>query len=173
MAKHVVEDIRHLQVIQLLRPADELPGREAPVRQVLKKHLVGHQPRHRHHLPAGVLRQHVAQALEVGNLVGADGQGLHAGDEGVACPAGQQPALALKQGLPHRVVGGAVVLPALVDGPVGARRWGVVAHGASAGGAPVPCEKRAKAASAQWAKSMSRWVRPPASWVVSVMCTRL
>ena len=41
MAEHVVEDVRLLQVIQLVLTTDEPSGRKAAVRQVVEEHLVG------------------------------------------------------------------------------------------------------------------------------------
>jgi hypothetical protein len=70
MAEDVVEDVGLLQVVELVGPADELAGREAPVRQVVEEDLVGHQAGHGHHLPAGGLHQHLAEGLEIGDAVG-------------------------------------------------------------------------------------------------------
>ena len=64
------------------------------------------------------LMQHVAQAAEVRNAVGGDGQVAHAGDELVARAAGQEPRLPLEERLPHAVLDGGVPVPALIDGPV-------------------------------------------------------
>jgi hypothetical protein len=74
MAEDVVEDVGLLQVVELVGPADELAGREAPVRQVVEEDLVGHQAGHGHHLPAGGLHQHLAEGLEIGDAVGAMGR---------------------------------------------------------------------------------------------------
>jgi hypothetical protein len=68
--------------------------------------------------------QHVAEPPEVGDLVGTDRQPLHALDEGVAGATRQQAGLAFEQGLPDAVFLRRVVVPALVDGPVGALRPG-------------------------------------------------
>jgi hypothetical protein len=61
----VVEDVRLLEVVELVRLADEVAGREAPVREVLEEHFVGHQPRHGDDLPSGALHQDVGEAAEV------------------------------------------------------------------------------------------------------------
>jgi hypothetical protein len=53
MAEDIVEDVRLLQVVQLVGLADELAGGEAAVGQVVEEHLVGDQPRNGDHGPAG------------------------------------------------------------------------------------------------------------------------
>lgn len=119
MAEDVVEHIGLFQVVELVGLADEEARWKSTVGQVIEEHVVGHQARHRHHLPAGVLVQHLGHALEVRDLVGPDGQALHALHELVAGTAGQQARLTLEQQSPHRVVLGGVARPALVDRPVG------------------------------------------------------
>ena len=59
MTEHVVKDIGLFDVIELMRLADEVAGGKAAIGQVFEKDLVGHQPRHRHNLPAGALQQQV------------------------------------------------------------------------------------------------------------------
>ena len=118
VAEHIVENVGLFQIIQFMRLADELAGRETAVRQVFEEHVVRNQAWHGHHLPAGTLGQHLGQLLEIGDLVGTDGQVLHAANEFVAGAPRQQPALTLVQRLPDCVLLGGVVCPALVDGPV-------------------------------------------------------
>ena len=122
MAKDVVKHVGFLQIIELMRLADEMAGRETPVGQVFKKNLVGHQAGHGHQLPAGALHQDVGHAPEVGNAVGPDRQRGHAANERVAGAPRQQPALALEQRFPDAVLFGGVPVPALVNGPVGSLR---------------------------------------------------
>ena len=162
MAEHVVKHVRLLEVVELVGAADEAACRKAAVGQMLEEHLIGHQARHRDDLPAGVAHQHVAQAGEVGNLGGADRQLAHAFDERVAGAAGQQTGLALEQRGPDRVFRRRIRCPALINGPVGIARR-VQGHA---------CYFNA-AWSAKRARSMSRRVSPPASWVVKVILTIL
>ena len=122
VAEDIVEDVRLLQVVELVGLADELAGRKAPVGQMVEEHLVGHQTRHRDDAPAGALLQIVAQAAEIGDVLGIDGEVAHALNELVAGSAGQQFALTLVQGFPDAVLFRRVAVPALVDGPVGTDR---------------------------------------------------
>ncbi|MCY1543124.1 hypothetical protein D9M68_789190 [compost metagenome] len=119
VAEHVVEHVGLFEVVQLVRLADEVARREAAVGQVVEEHVVGHQARHGHHLPAGARHQHLGEVAKVGDFIGANGQVAHALHELVAGAPRQQLRLALIQRLPGGVVGGGVVLPALRDGPVG------------------------------------------------------
>ena len=120
VAEHVVEDVRLLEVVELVRLADEVAGREAPVREVLEEHVVGHQARHGDDLPAGALHQDVGEAAEVRDLVRADRQVAHAvrrsrrrhgraAAGSVARTASSRP----------RARPRCSCVPALVDGPVG------------------------------------------------------
>ena len=45
VAEHVVEDIRFLQIIELVRLANEVARNEAPVGQMVEKHIVRYQSR--------------------------------------------------------------------------------------------------------------------------------
>ena len=121
-----------------MRLADELPGRKAPVCEVIKENVVWHQARHRHHLPAGARQQYLVQTFKVWNLVRTHGQVTHAQHKFVASAAGQELGLPLKQRFPCRMFSGGVAAPALVNRPVWARDL-ILFHGA---------EKLAKAASA-------------------------
>ncbi len=84
MAEHVVKDVGLFEVVELVCAADELSGREAPMREVLEEHLVGDQARHGDDLPAGVSHQHFAQLFEMRDAIGRYRQRLHADDELVA-----------------------------------------------------------------------------------------
>jgi hypothetical protein len=86
---------------------------------VLEEHFVGHQARHRHHLPAGAPAERIGEAPEVRNRLGPDRQAAHAVDELVAGARRQKLRLALEKRAPNRVLGRRVALPGLVDGPVG------------------------------------------------------
>ena len=122
MSEDVVEDIRFLDVIELVGSADELPGGEAPVGEMLEEDFVGDKSRHSDDSPAGALLQVVAQAAKIGDVCGVDGEVAHPLDELVAGSAGQKLALLLEQGLPDAVLFRRVAVPALVDGPIRADR---------------------------------------------------
>ena len=47
MAKNVVEDIRLLEIVQLLLGADEDTSRKASVGEMVEEHVVGHESGHR------------------------------------------------------------------------------------------------------------------------------
>ena len=79
-----MKDVGLGQVVELVTLADEVSCRETPVGEMLEEHLIGHQPRYRNDLPAGVLHQHLAQAAEVRDLLSPDWQGAHALHELVA-----------------------------------------------------------------------------------------
>lgn len=64
MAEHVVKDVRLLQIVELVGPADELAGREPAVGQVLEEHIVRYEARHGHHRPAGQSLQLLVDAAE-------------------------------------------------------------------------------------------------------------
>jgi hypothetical protein len=122
VAEHIVEHVGLLDVVELRGLADELPGGKTAVRQMLEEHFVGHQARHRHHLPAGALAQHVGEAPEVRDRFGTDRQPLHAVDELLAGVAGQELRLALEEAAPHGVLGARILFPRLINRPVGALR---------------------------------------------------
>ncbi|MEI9992572.1 MAG: hypothetical protein WDM86_21390 [Rhizomicrobium sp.] len=70
MAEHVVEDVRLLDIVELVGAPDELAGGKAAVGEVVEEDLVGHQRRHGDDAPAGQLLKPVRQPLEIGNGVG-------------------------------------------------------------------------------------------------------
>ena len=94
MPEDIVEDVRLLQVIQLLGLANETPGHEAAIGEMLEKHRVGHQSRHRHHAPAGQSVQAFRQILEVGNASARQAEALNAFQESGAGPVLQHADLA-------------------------------------------------------------------------------
>lgn len=67
MAEHVVENVRLLQIVELIAPADEVARNETTIGEVIEEHVVGHEAGHRHNLPAGRLHQPFGQFLEIGN----------------------------------------------------------------------------------------------------------
>ena len=156
VAEHVMEDVRLLQVVQLVWPTDEPAGGESPIGQVLEEDVVGDQPRNCHDAPAGQALQLDIDTGEVGYAAAVQVQGVQTAQEGRGGPILQQPCLAFIEGGPDLMVLGAVVVPALVDGPIGRRAlrrtvgFDDLAHGArmrgvfgnvrskSAGDPPIP-----------------------------------
>lgn len=67
MAENIVEYIRFLQIIELVRPPDEIAGHETAIGEVIEKHIVGHQTGHSNHLPAGRIHQNPVQFLKIRN----------------------------------------------------------------------------------------------------------
>ena len=118
MPEDIMENVRLLEVVELIGPPDEVSRREASIGEMLEEHFVRNQSRNGNDLPPCVLHQHLTQAAEVGNRVGSDRQGTHALHELVASAAGQQLRLALEQCLPHGMLLGGVFVPVLVDGPI-------------------------------------------------------
>jgi hypothetical protein len=121
MAEHVVEDVGFLKIIKLIGASYELSGREPAVGQMVEEHRVRDQARHRHHGPAGQPLQLLVDPREVGDTRPVQVQRVQALEERIASASRQQSALALVQRDPDIVLGLGIALPALVDGPVGAR----------------------------------------------------
>jgi len=124
MAEDIVEDVRLLQIVELVGLSDELARGEAAVGQVVEEHLVRDQARHRHHAPAGEPGQLDVDPREIRDARAVQVQRLQAFQERVAGPAFEQGRLALIEGHPDLVLGRRIGLPALVDGPVGPRPGG-------------------------------------------------
>ena len=119
MAEHVVEDVRLLEIVELRALADEVAGREAAVAEMLEEDVVGDEPRHRHHRPAGAAEQPLVQLAELGHAGMAEAQDLEALLERVHGAAGERLLLAREQQVPDRMLLGAERLPILGHGPVG------------------------------------------------------
>ncbi|MNR10298.1 hypothetical protein D3C85_1265430 [compost metagenome] len=119
MAEHIVEAVRLLEVVQLLGLAHPPAGREAPVGQVLEEHLVRHQARHGHHLPARGAHQRLVELVEFGHAVALHAQRGQPLQKLVADPALQHRGLAVVELAPDGVVGAGVAVHWLGDGEVG------------------------------------------------------
>ena len=122
MAKHVVKNVRLLQVIEVLRGADEIPGRETAVGQMVEKHIFRHQARHGNNLPAGEPEQGFRKPAKIGNALPAQIQRLEAAQIGVAGAARQDGRLAVVKRDPGGVFFSRVSLPPLRNGPIGGMR---------------------------------------------------
>ncbi len=120
MAVDVVEDIRLLQIVHLLRLADPPGDGKAPRRKMGEEDLVGDEAGHRHDLPARRLGQGLAQALEAGDALLGDAEARQPVEELVAGSALQRLGLTLEETPPDRVIGGGIALERLVHGVVGA-----------------------------------------------------
>jgi hypothetical protein len=125
MAEDVMEDIRLLQIVELIGRADEGAGRKTPIRQMLEEHRVGHEARNGDHAPAGESQQPVRHALEVRDAGPAQVERLEPAEECVAGPLRKNLRLPVVKRQPDGVVFGRVAVPPLRDGPVrgGAWRW--------------------------------------------------
>ena len=124
MAEHVVEDVGLLQVVELVRLADEAARREAPVGQVVEEDVVGHETRNGHHRPAGQRPQPLIGPLEIGHAFAAEVQRLQSVQEGLAGPSRQHAELAIVKGQPGAVLFRGIALPPLRNGPVRRRPGG-------------------------------------------------
>src|SRR3546814_3589158 len=67
MAEDVVEDVGFLQIVELLRGADEIARGKAPVGEMVEEGGVGYQPRHRDDPPPGRRHQPRVEVAIVGN----------------------------------------------------------------------------------------------------------
>src|SRR3546814_9060178 len=67
MAEDVVEDVGFLQIVELLRGADEIARGKAPVGEMVEEGGVGYQPRHRDDPPPGRRHQPRVEVAVVGN----------------------------------------------------------------------------------------------------------
>ncbi|MNE29762.1 hypothetical protein D3C80_1232530 [compost metagenome] len=119
MAEDVVEDVRFLQVVQLIRLPDELTRDEAAVGQVVEEDVLGHQSGHADHGPAGQGLQLGVHHLEVGDAAGVQVQRVQPAHIGVAGPARQDLHLPGIEGVPGLVLDLGIGVPVLGDGPVG------------------------------------------------------
>ncbi len=115
MAVDVVEDVRLLQVVELVAMPDETGRGEAPAGEKRKKHVVGNQPRHRDDAPPGHPVEDVAEAAEIGNPACGNPKALQPIEIFPTGAARQQALLALEQQAPDRVLVLAVIPPVLLD----------------------------------------------------------
>ena len=115
MTEQVMEQVRLLDVLDLVGTPDPPGHREAPVGQVVEEIQFRQQPLDTHQRPAGGLAQDFVEFTETGDAVAAHAHRVLRGQEGLAGAAGQQRPLARVQLAPDPVVGGVVVVPGLVD----------------------------------------------------------
>src|SRR5207248_9271707 len=115
MTADVVEDVRLLQIIELVAATDEAGRRKSPRREEREKYIVRHEPPHRDNVPSGRAIQDVAEQAEIGNAVGRHTQALQTVEILTASPAFQKLLLALEQETPNGVLVLAISVPVLLD----------------------------------------------------------
>ena len=118
MAEDIVENIRLLEIIKLVAPADEIAGDEAPVGEMVEEDIIRHQTGHRDDLPAGGIPQDPVELLEIGNARPRQLQYVDAVEKRLRCPSRQHLLLAREQDIPGFMVFRTIGLPVLVDRPV-------------------------------------------------------
>jgi hypothetical protein len=119
MAEHVVENVRLLKIIELIRPTDEIARDEAAIGEMVEKDLVRHQPRYRDHAPAGQRAEPLGQFLEIRNARPGQPQDIEPAQIGLARPAAKLCGLTGEQSIPGAMILRAIMRPVLRDGPVG------------------------------------------------------
>ena len=100
MAEHIVEHVRLLEVVDLVGRADEIARDEAAMGEMIEERLVGDQPGHRDHLPAGELHQPFGQRVEARDAGPVHAQEIEAGEKGGRHAPRQQRCLPCKQPVP-------------------------------------------------------------------------
>ncbi len=118
MAEHVMEDVGLLQVIELIRLADELARGEPAMGEVVEEDTVRDEAWNRHDRPAGQPLQLLIDARKVRDARPVQIERIEPLQEGVAGAAGQQGRLPLVERDPDLMLCGTVTIPRLVDGPV-------------------------------------------------------
>ena len=119
MAEHIVKDIRLLQIIELVRAANEIAGHETPIGQMIEEHIVRYQPRHRHDLPARRRHQPFVEFGEVRNTWLGQLQHVQPLQELLRSAPRQHGALAREQLVPGGMLLRGISVPTLRDGPIG------------------------------------------------------
>src|SRR5436305_12880061 len=121
MAVDIVEDIRLLQIVELIAAADETSRWEAAARQEVEEYRIRHEPRHRDDAPPGRAVEDAAQFAEIGDALGGDFEAVQPVEVRGAGAADQQSLLPLEQQPPDRVLLSAVIGPVLLDDKLGGR----------------------------------------------------
>ncbi len=114
-----MEHVRLFEIVELPGAADEIAGGEAALTEVAEEDIVRHQARHRHHRPARAGVEALVELIEVGHTGLRQPQDFQRLPEGTDGAAAQQFGLAREQRIPDPMILGAIILPALRDGPVG------------------------------------------------------
>jgi hypothetical protein len=115
VAEQVVEEVRLLDVVELVRAPDPPGHREAAVGEVREEVQLGQQALDADQLPAGGFAEHAVEVVEARDAVGREAHLRLRAQEGLAGAADQQLALAGVEALPDVVVGRGVAVPRLLD----------------------------------------------------------
>ena len=67
MAEHVMENVRFLQIVNLVWRADKIACGETAVGEMIKEHIIRYQPRHRNNLPPRRRHQSRVELDIIGN----------------------------------------------------------------------------------------------------------
>ncbi len=113
MAEEVVEDVRLLQIVELVLAADEAGRGKATVGEMREEHRIGDEARHGDDMPARRALQPLVEAAEIGNRVGFDAERVQTIEKRLAGAARQNRFLAMEQRAPDRVLLGSVGFPVL------------------------------------------------------------
>src|SRR5262249_30692844 len=104
MAEHVMENVRLLDIGELLGRPDPVAGRKAPGREVSEEDGVRHEPGDRDDGPPGCPRQHAVHLGEIWDSSVRDAERLEAGIVfGNYAPL-EEFGLTVEQGAPSRVI---------------------------------------------------------------------
>ncbi|KAH2808393.1 hypothetical protein KXV85_006017, partial [Aspergillus fumigatus] len=118
MAEDIMEDVGFFKIVDMSGRANEAPGDKAPIGEMIKEDLVGHEAGHRDHLPARGIHQSGVEFDKIGNPRFRQAQNVQPFEKGRSHTTGQKPRLALEQVVPHRMFVIAVTRPFLRDGPI-------------------------------------------------------
>ena len=113
-----MEDIGFLQIVDLVRPPDEVTRRKASAGKMFKKDGVRQEAGNGDDRPAGRRCQPGVEFTIVGYAGAGEAQHIKPAQEGVCRTAGEHLRLAGKEPVPHGVVVCAERVPILRDRPV-------------------------------------------------------
>ena len=128
MAANIVENVRLLQIVELVAATDEAGRGKSPPGEIGEEHRIGDEARHRHDPPPGGACEHIAQPAEIRDAAGGDAKRAEPLEIFLAGPPDQQLLLALEQQPPDRVLFLAVTAPVLRDRKIRGRVRRAPAH---------------------------------------------
>ncbi len=124
MAEHVVEDIRLLEIVELVRLADEVAGREAAIGKMFEENIVRNEARNGDDAPAGAFTKLPVELAEIRNPGSRQLQDLERLVERLHRASAKQSLLAREQRVPYPMVFVGQLVPMLRDRPIGSGpRW--------------------------------------------------
>ncbi len=115
MAEDIVENVRLLQIVNLVRLADEAPDRELPVGEMGEEGLVGYEARHGDQLPSGKGFQLRVDLPEIRDFCIVEAERVQPVIEFPDRPVAQHACLAVIEPVPHGMLFIGIFVPALVD----------------------------------------------------------